>query len=337
MMGRQVGHFSRLIDDLMDVSRISTGKIGLRMEAVDLAKAVTRAVEMSRPLIDEKGHRLSVQLPEAPILLDADPTRIERVFDNLLTNAAKYSDPGGFIGPTASREGDSAVVRVRDEGIGISAESPPHIFDLFVQAERRLDGSQGGLGLGLSLVKSLVEMHGGGVSVASEGLGRGKEFVVRLPVRPAALSDGGGGHHNGRRRSDSALPRRRILVVDDNMDSARSMAMVLRRLWGQETEVAHDGIEALEKAGRFAPDVILLDIGLPGISGYEVATRLRENPSARAPPLIAMTGLGQEDDVRQSRESGLDHHLVKPVDLDLLRGLIAALPPRARGANGVSM
>ncbi len=333
MMERQVEHFSRLIDDLMDVSRISTGKVELRRGVVDLAKVVARAIEVSRTLFDQKGHELTVDLPEAPILLDADPTRIEQVLDNLLTNAAKYTDPGGHIALAVSRDGDSAVVRLRDDGIGIDPEKLPHIFDLFVQAERRLDRSQGGLGLGLSLVKSLVEMHGGSVAATSGGLGRGTEFVVRLPARSATVQEEAGVKQNGRPRSESVLPKYRILVVDDNVDSARSMAMVLRRLWGQETEVAHDGLEALEKAEGFLPDVILLDIGLPGMSGYEVAGRLRESPTAGMPLLIAMTGLGQEDDLRRSRDSGLDHHLVKPVDLELLRGLIASLPKGSTGAD----
>ena len=337
MMERQVEHFSRLIDDLMDVSRISTGKVELRMELVDLAKAVTRSVEVSRTLVEQKGHELSVDLPEAPILLDADPTRIEQVLDNLLTNAAKYTDPGGHIALAASREGDSAVVRLRDDGIGIAPEKLPHIFDLFVQAERRLDRSQGGLGLGLSLVKSLVEMHGGGVTATSEGLGRGSEFVVRLPARPATMHDVAGVGRNGRPRAESILPKYRILVVDDNVDSARSMAMVLKRLWGQDTEVAHDGLEAIEKAVEYRPEVILLDIGLPGMSGFEVAERLRGWAWAVRPLIVAMTGLGQEEDLRRSRESGFDHHLVKPVDLEALQKLIASESMGSFGAKGTAV
>jgi CheY-like chemotaxis protein len=218
-------------------------------------------------------------------------------------------------------------VRLQDDGIGIDPAKLPHIFELFVQAERRLDRSQGGIGLGLSLVKSLVEMHGGTVSASSGGLGKGSEFVVRLPVRTAPSRPETSIEPNGRPRSEALLPRGRILVVDDNVDSAGSMAKVLHRLWGQETAVAHDGPEALETAQRFRPDVILLDIGLPGMSGYEVADRLRETLSGPMPLIIAMTGLGHEDDLLRSRDCGFHHHLIKPVDLDLLRTLIVS-PPR---------
>jgi PAS domain S-box-containing protein len=332
MMERQVDHLARLIDDLMDVSRISSGKVELRMQVVDLRTVVDRAIEISRPLIEQKGHELVVDIPDELIRLDADPTRVEQILDNLLTNAAKYSDPGGHITLSVSREGDSALVRLRDDGIGIAPEKLPHIFDLFVQAERRLDRSQGGLGLGLSLVKSLVELHGGNVTALSAGLGKGTEFIVRLPVRPASEN-----HEtvlNGHAiPSASVLPRFRILVVDDNVDSARSMRMVLRRLWDQDAEVAHDGIEALEKAQQFRPEVILLDIGLPGMSGYEVAERLRSHPRFRHILLVAMTGLGQEDDLRQSHESGFDYHLVKPVDLSVLRELLSNIADLPTGTD----
>ena len=326
MMERQVEHFSRLIDDLMDVSRISTGNIELRLGAVDLGRVVSWAIEISRPLFEQKGHTLSVVLPGDPIVLDADPTRIEQILDNLLTNAAKYTDPGGRIELTVSREGTFAAIRLRDDGIGIAPTKLPHIFDLFVQAERRLDRSQGGLGLGLSLVRSLVEMHGGTVSAASPGLGRGTEFTVNLPARPASSRSAIGSPGDRAARTELELPRRRVLVVDDNVDSARSMAMILGSLWGQETALAHDGPEAIRKAEEFRPDVILLDIGLPGMSGYEVAGRLRERPDAAMPFLVAVTGLGQDEDRRRSRESGFDHHMVKPVDLEVLRDLIAGIP-----------
>jgi PAS domain S-box-containing protein len=328
MMERQVEHLARLIDDLMDVSRISTGKVELRWEEVELASVVARAIDVCRPLIEQRGHRFSVDLPTVPIRLRADPTRLEQIVDNLLTNAAKYSDPGGRIALTATREGDWAVVRLKDTGVGIAPDKLPHIFGLFEQAERRLDRSQGGLGIGLNVVRSLVGMHGGIVTASSEGLGKGSEFVVRLPALPAAVPDalGGLGNGNGTPAPASTLPERRILVVDDNIDSARSMGLLLRRMWGQVVEVAHDGEEALEKALTFRPDLILLDIGLPGMSGYEVAERLRTRPEAEAVMLVAMTGWGNEDDLRRSRESGFAHHLVKPVDLDALRDLIAGEP-----------
>jgi PAS domain S-box-containing protein len=322
MMDRQVEHLARLIDDLMDVSRIATGKVELRREPVDLAAVVRRAVETSRPLMSHKGHELTVRLPPDPIRLDADPTRLEQVIDNLLTNAAKYSDPGGRIDLSVRREGDAAVLTFRDTGIGIAAEKLPHIFGLFVQAERRMDRSQGGLGVGLSLVRSLVEMHGGSVTATSEGLGRGSEFVVRLPALPATDVPDLPETPDDRARAASALPRRRILVVDDNVDSARSMAMLLGRTWGQDVEVAHDGESALAIFEEFAPEVMLLDIGLPDMSGFEVAERLHRRVDPIRTVLVAMTGWGQEEDIRRSRESGFAHHLVKPVDLGVLRNLL---------------
>ena len=323
MMERQVEHLGRLIDDLMDISRIATGKVELRIETVDLAAVVNRAIEISRPSIEQRGHALTVSFPLDPIRLQADPTRLEQVFENLLTNAAKYSDPGGRIALTAWREGGSAIVSLQDNGIGIAPEKLPRVFDLFVQAERRLDRSQGGLGIGLSVVRGLVEMHGGTVTGASAGLGKGSEFIVRLPVPPAVPSPESDSRGNGRASLARALPRRRILVVDDNVDSARSMSLVLKRLWGQEVEVAHNGEEALEKVGVFRPEIVLLDIGLPGMSGFEVAEKLRERPETGSPILVAMTGWGQDDDLRRSREAGFAHHLVKPVDLEALRQVIA--------------
>jgi PAS domain S-box-containing protein len=326
MMERQVEHLARLIDDLMDVSRISTGKVELRWEEVELTSVIARAIDVVRPLIEQRGHQLSVDLPDLPIRLRADPTRLEQVIDNLLTNAAKYSDPGGRISLSASLEGDSAVLRLRDSGIGIAPEQLPHIFGLFVQAERRLDRSQGGLGIGLSLVRSLVGMHGGQVTASSEGLGKGSEFVIRLPALPAAELSAPRALGNGTPAPKSALPQHRILVVDDSVDSARSMSLLLKRMWGQVVEVAHDGEEALEKTKTFRPDLILLDIGLPGMSGYDLAKRLRDQPESEGLTLVAMTGWGNEDDLRRSRESGFAHHLVKPVDIDALRDLIAEQP-----------
>jgi PAS domain S-box-containing protein len=323
MMERQVEHLARLIDDLMDVSRIASGKVELRIEVVDLASVVARSIEVSRILMEKKGHKLIVDLPSSPIQLEADPTRLEQILDNLLTNAAKYCDPGGRIVLCVRREGNVIVICLRDNGIGIDSEKLPHIFDLFVQAERRLDRSQGGLGLGLSLVKSLVEMHGGTVSATSPGLGQGSEFTVRLPVIPEVASKTALSNGELSRRRDEILPIRRILVVDDNVDSARSMALVLKRLWNQNVEIAHDGPEALEKTRTFHPEVILLDIGLPGMSGYEVAERLRDIPEFGSKLLIAMTGLGQENDIEQSLQAGFDHHLVKPVDPETIRAFLA--------------
>ena len=323
MMVRQVNHLARLIDDLMDVSRIGTGNVELRLEDVDLAAVLGRAVETVHPLIDERCHFLSIRLAAEPIGLRADPTRLEQVFDNLLTNAVKYSNPGARIDLSTERDGDSAVVKLRDNGIGIDPAKLPNIFDLFVQAERRLDRSQGGLGIGLNLVRSLVEMHGGAVSAASAGLGQGSEFVVRLPAQPRIAAPVPVASPRGRSPAEAALPRHRILVVDDNYDSANSMAMLLKRMWKQDVEVAHDGEEALAKAASYRPQIILLDIGLPGLSGYDVAERLRAQSEGQGPTLVAMTGWGQEEDLRRSRDAGFAHHLVKPVDLEILRAVIA--------------
>jgi PAS domain S-box-containing protein len=327
MMERQVEHLARLIDDLMDVSRISTGKVELRREEVDLATVVARAVEVSGTLIEQRGHRLSIDLPASPIRLRADPTRLEQILDNLLTNAAKYSDPGGRIALSAQLDGDWAVIRLKDSGIGIEADKLPRIFDLFVQAERRLDRSQGGLGIGLNLVRSLVGMHGGQVWATSEGLGLGSEFIVRLPALPPSLQANSPENVGSLADEDEDLPRWRVLVVDDNVDSARSMALLLGRMWGQEVEVALDGEEALARASSFRPDLVLLDLGLPGLSGYDVAERLRGPGGSVAPMLVAMTGWGNDDDLRRSSAAGFAHHLVKPVDLDRLRALIAEGPP----------
>ena len=327
MMERQVEHLARLIDDLMDISRISTGKVELRPEEVDLANLIARATEVSRPLIEQRGQLLSVDLPAVPIRLRADPTRLEQVIDNLLTNAAKYSDPGGRIALSARLEGDWAVVRLKDSGIGIAPKKLPHIFDLFVQAEWRLERSQGGLGIGLSLVRSLVGMHGGQVSATSEGLGLGSEFVVRLPALPSRPQAAPAEDLSFVAPKAEELPRWRVLVVDDNVDSAQSMALLLGRMWGQLVEVALDGEEALARASSFRPDLVLLDLGLPGLSGYDVAERLRGPAGSDAPMLVAMTGWGNDDDLRRSSAAGFAHHLVKPVDLDRLRALIAEGPP----------
>jgi PAS domain S-box-containing protein len=319
---RQVRHMAHLVDDLLDVSRITRGKINLQKEPVDLATAVGRAVESARPLISARGHTIHVTLPPEPVSLLADPTRLEQILDNLLSNAAKYTEPGGRIGVSAERQGDEAVLRVRDTGVGIAPEMLPRVFDLFAQAERSLDRAEGGLGIGLTLVRSLVELHGGSVQANSDGLGHGSEFVVRLPAagaaarradQPSATAPGSGG--------PSAA--RRILVVDDNVDAAQSLATLLK-LWGHEVAVAHDGAGALEAARTQPPDVILLDIGLPGMSGLEVARQIRQEP--RRPLLVALTGYGQEQDRRRSVEAGFEAHLVKPVDLRELRRLIAAAP-----------
>jgi signal transduction histidine kinase len=320
---RQVRHMARLIDDLLDVTRAAQGKIQLRLERVDLAGAVGRAVETVRPLIEKKNHRLTMALPPEPLVLQVDPVRLEQILVNLLTNAAKYTDPEGRIELTAAREDQAAVIRVRDSGAGITPEMRARIFDLFAQAEQTLDRSQGGLGIGLTLVRHLVGLHGGSIQVASEGPGRGSEFCLRLP---ALASENASHPGTDTARAPSPGPVssvRRVLVVDDNRDGAESLAMLLR-LWGHEVRVAYDGPSALRLAEAERPEVVLLDIGLPGMDGYQVARRLRERSGGARQLLVALTGYGQGEDRRRSQQAGFDHHLVKPLDPDELQRLLTA-------------
>jgi PAS domain S-box-containing protein len=325
LIERQVEHLVRLVDDLLDVSRMMRGKIELRKERIDLAAAVARAVETAAPAVEAGRHELTVSLPPEPLRLEADPVRLAQVIANLLNNAAKYTEPGGRITLTAAREGDEAVVRVRDTGVGVAADMLPKIFDLFVQADRSLDRAQGGMGVGLTLVRRLVELHGGGVQAYSDGPGKGSEFVVRLPAAPAAPPE-----ENGRREdrpaADRRPPRRRILVVDDNADVAESLALMLR-LDGQDVRVARDGPAALEAARAEPPEVVFLDIGMPGMDGCEAARRLRQLPGVENALLVALTGWGQEEDRRRTAEAGFDHHLVKPVEPATLHTLLQR-PPR---------
>lgn len=319
MMERQLEHLVRLVDDLLDVSRIIRGTIELRREPLDLRDAVLRAVETAQPVIDTHGHQLSTVLPEDPVWVHADLVRLAQVIANLLTNAAKYTQQAGSISLGVERDGAAALVRVRDSGIGIAPELQPRIFDLFVQGEHTLARSHGGLGIGLTLVKRLVEMHNGSVTVASGGAGQGTEFVVRLPLlaHEVAAAD----IRTLAPRVTDAL-RRRVLVVDDNVDAAESIAMILQ-LAGYDVHCVYDGPSVLDAAHRYKPDVVVLDIGLPGMSGYDVAKQLREDPALRSAALIALTGYGQEDDRRRAREAGFDAHLTKPVDPDALQAFVA--------------
>jgi signal transduction histidine kinase len=328
LIGRQVDQIVRLVDGVLDLSRIMQGKLDLRRERVERLSVVAHAVETARPTIDAKGHELTVSLPAEPVVLDADPIRLAQALTNLLINAAKYSEPGGHIALTARREEAEIVLSVRDTGVGGAPEMVPRIFDLFMQEGRSADRSQGGLGVGLALVKSLVEMHGGGVQARSEGLGRGSEFVVRLPAPAIAAAPEPKG---GRKPTEVGWPRRRILVVDDNVDSTNALAKMLTRLYSQEVRVAHDGPEALAAAGEFRPEIVLLDIGLPGMDGYEVARRLRSRPKAEGLLLVALTGWGQESDRDRAREAGFDRHLVKPVDPETLRDLLSLSKPISYG------
>ncbi len=321
MITRQVGTMSRLIDDLMDLARITRSKLDLRVEPIELAELVRRAAESARSGIDERGHTLRIALPEEPILLNADPTRIEQVIWNLLNNAAKYTDPGGQIDLMVERDGSEVVIRVKDSGIGMDPEMIPRVFDPFMQLPAGSRRTQGGLGIGLGLVRSLVQLHGGSISARSDGPGQGSEFVVRLPV---AVEGGSQITDPSASSTRSGKPERhRILVVDDNADAALTLARILERLYGQEVQVAHDGASALATARAFHPDVIVLDIGMADMDGYEVARRLRQEAEFSRTILVALTGWGQASDRRRSRESGFDHHLVKPVEP---RDLIAFLP-----------
>jgi PAS domain S-box-containing protein len=321
VIDRQVQQMTRLVDDLLDLSRISKGKIELRKKRVELATVVNSAVEASRPLIEKWQHELDVRLPAEPIYLEADPTRLSQVLLNLLNNAAKYTEQGGRIGLTAEKENEHVVIRVKDTGIGIPREMLSRIFEMFTQEDRSLERSQGGLGIGLTLVQSLVEMQGGTVEAHSEGPGKGSEFVVRLPVAREVADQGAPGSAGG--ETAAAPDKCRILVVDDNRDAAGSLAMLLR-IMGNEVHTAHDGLEAIAAAGVFRPDVVLLDIGLPKLNGHEAGRRIREQ-QGKAVVLIALTGWGQEEDRRRSKEAGFDYHMTKPVELDDLQKLLAGL------------
>jgi len=318
---RQTHQLTRLVEDLLDVSRITQGKIKLRLDPLDLAAIVASAVETSRPLIDAQHHELVVTMPERPLKILGDPARLTQVVANLLNNAAKYQGEGGRIDLTVEREPGVAVIRVQDRGIGISPETLPQVFELFAQGTPPPQRDHGGLGIGLSLVKTLVEMHGGSVEVRSEGSGEGSEFVVRLPC----LSD-----QNGTTRDSladasevpAAGPPRRILVVDDNPDAAQSLAILLRR-GGHDVRVAFDGPQALEMVAEEHPEVMFLDINLPGMDGYEICRQMRRQGLAEA-QIIALTGYGQERDQRRSKEAGFDLHLVKPVAIQELARLLAA-------------
>jgi signal transduction histidine kinase/CheY-like chemotaxis protein len=312
---RQTSHMVRQVDDLLDVSRISSGKIELRKEACEVTAVVNHAVEAIRPLCENRSHELVVKVPPEPLCVYGDPSRLTQVVGNLLANACKFTEKRGCISLTVKREGDQAVIRISDNGIGIAAAELPRIFEIFAQVDRTLESSCEGLGLGLTLVKKLVELHGGTVEARSDGLGHGSEFVVRLPLqsgeapRPKSSRPPSG-------TIDATTKSRRILVVDDNLDVASSLAVVLE-LMGHQVETVNDGLAAIERAPALQADVILLDIGMPGLNGYEVARRIREQ-GQEGLVLVALTGWGQEEDRRLSREAGFDAHLVKPVDMDAL-------------------
>jgi PAS domain S-box-containing protein len=324
----QVRQMTRLIDDLLDVSRITQGKIALRRQPLDLTSIIAGAVEVIRPVVDSGRQRLTVDVAERPLVVDGDAARLMQALGNLLQNAAKYTGPDGEIRVTAARDGDQAVVRVADSGVGISAELLPRVFEMFEQGDQTLARAHGGLGLGLTLVKQLVELHGGTVEARSEGPGKGSEFIVRLPIgHPPDV-----GHpceQPSPRERASLLPRRRILVVDDVRASAKTLAMMLECI-GQDVAIARDGAEAIEQVEADRRDVVFLDIAMPGMNGYDVARHLRARPESAELVLVALTGYGNEEDRRKSLAAGFDHHLTKPTSIEELAALLGALPEHAR-------
>jgi CheY-like chemotaxis protein/anti-sigma regulatory factor (Ser/Thr protein kinase) len=330
-MERQVTHMVRLIDDLLDVSRITRGKIGLQMELLDLEHVVAHAVETSRPLFVARKHELTVNVSPG-LRVRGDAIRLAQLLSNLLNNAAKFTNLGGRIALTAERDGEEAVLTVRDHGVGIPSEMLDRVFDLFTQVDGSRDRALGGLGIGLTLVKRLVEMHGGSVVARSEGQGCGCEFAVRLPALPTSAGDPSARiASSGPRPTVADGPRstgaaRRVLVVDDMIDAAESLAHMLE-LQGHEVRVAYDGVAALDAADRFRPEIVFLDIGLPRVNGLEVARRLRARFGPQAMLIVATTGFGTQNDRRETTEAGFDHHLVKPIDPMVVRRLLATGTP----------
>jgi PAS domain S-box-containing protein len=326
MMGRQLALMVRLIDDLLDVSRISRGKVQLHKQRVELANLIRSALETVRPFLESQGHELAVTLPPQPIFLEADPTRLAQVIANLMNNAAKYTEKGGHIWLTVERQDGEVVVSIRDTGIGITAEHLPHLFEMFSQAQPALERSQGGLGIGLSLVRGLVELHGGTVEAQSDGIGKGSRFIVRLPIENGQAP--GASQAPAVERQVPSTGKRRILVVEDHRDAADSLATLLRMM-GHETYTAYDGLEGVRAAARHRPEVVLLDIGLPKLNGHEAARQIRQQPWGKGVILIALTGWGQEEDKRRAWEAGFDHHMTKPVEPTALEELLTVLNPPA--------
>jgi len=331
MLERQVAQMSRLVDDLLDMSRITRGRIELRRERIELAPIVNQAVEAARAQYRSMNHELTVTLPTQPVYLYADPARLAQVFGNLLNNACKFTDRGGRVSLTVERVGDDVTVRIRDNGIGIAAEHLPRLFTMFGQIDTSLERSRDGLGIGLTLVKTLVELHGGSIGVHSDGPGRGSEFTIRLPL----MSDRAAAPARHTMTTSTAAPGRRILIVDDNEDGAESLAMLLE-FGGHETHLAHDGQQAIAAAERLRPDAMLLDIGLPGLNGYEVCRRIRNEPWGKNVMMVALTGWGQEEDRLRSNEAGFDAHMVKPVDHELLSRLLDSIPPGQASVSEVT-
>jgi len=318
ILERQVAQMTHLVDDLLDVSRITRDKLELRKERVELSAILKGAIETSRPLIDADGHHLTVNLPTHPVFMDADPTRMAQIFSNLLNNSAKYTEPGGQIRVDVQQADKEVVIVVGDNGVGIACDALAHVFDMFRQLERSLERSQGGLGIGLTLVRRLVELHGGTINAQSEGPGKGSEFIVRLPITATTAKIAKTPHADAK----PAQPKRRILVVDDNKDSGETMSLLLRTR-GHDVREARDGLQAVEAAAQFMPDIILMDVGMPKMNGYDATRRIRELPHGKDILIVALTGWGQAGDVQQSVEAGCSAHLVKPVDFAALEQLVS--------------
>jgi PAS domain S-box-containing protein len=328
LIERQVGHLSRLVDDLLDISRITRGKIALHREVLDFAAVVSRAVEATLPLLEQRHHTVEVDLGRGPMRVEGDSTRLAQVILNLLSNAAKFTPEGGRIWVRLTREGGETVLSVRDDGIGMSTELVPHVFDLFIQGDRSLDRSEGGLGIGLTMVQRLVALHGGTVAARSPGPGHGSEFLIRLPLTQSPSAE----PVSDAPPEPAAGPRLRVLVVDDSEDSVESLALLLG-IWGHDVTTARDGAGALDLVSRKPPHVVLLDIGLPGISGYEVAKRIRAREGGEDIVLVALTGYGQAEDRRRAKEAGFTVHLVKPVVPEALQRLLASIEPAKESAG----
>ena len=320
MMERQVGHLVRLVDDLMEVSRITRGKIELQLEHIELAAVIRNSVDESRTLIARQEHTLSVSIPHESIILNGDPLRLTQIFTNLLNNAAKYMERGGHIWINAKRKDNSIEVSIKDTGVGIPSDMLPYIFNMFTQVDRSSRQAQGGLGIGLTLVKTLTELHDGSIEVRSAGVGQGSEFIVTLPVVKISPN----ASDRKAKSRPSVLPNRRVLVVDDNRDAGESLGLLLSLL-GAETHVVTSGDAAFKIIDDYRPNVIILDIGMPGMDGYEVARRIRLKPEWRELLLIALTGWGQEEDRIKTNLAGFDHHLVKPADVSALESLFMTL------------
>jgi CheY-like chemotaxis protein len=322
MIERQVKQLSHLINDLLDIARVTNGKVEIKKESVDLKGIVSNAVETSLPLIQKGGHEFSLKLDAAPLPVSADAARIAQVIGNLLTNAAKYTPHGGNIKLTAEREGSEAVISVIDSGIGIPGESLESVFDMFSQVGRNMQHAQGGLGIGLSLVRQLVGLHGGTVAASSEGAGKGSTFVVRLPLDLETAPAGSGA--DGPEAAATARKTFRILVADDNVDAATTLASLLE-MYGHDLRVAHDGPRGLQIAEQFHPEIVFLDIGMPGMTGYEVARRLRQMKALARSTIVAVSGWGTKDDRTRAEEAGFDMHFTKPVTVAHLSDFLTSL------------